>query len=170
MTTLLVFMATCFILGFGGGLVIGIRAIPERLRPATLLWLSAFYVGLAVFLFREGDPALQGEAARRMDLPERLLPALSLPTSREGDFIYRQGNDYVYASFERGTCMSEHRTHDLDDLLYRVFKDRAWTRTYMDLMRQDLSPEDHAARLAEGQLALLEKAEPRWAARLRAGE
>lgn len=65
MTTLLVFMATCFILGVGGGLVIGLRAIPERLRPATLLWLSAFYVGLAVFLFREGDPALQGEAAHR---------------------------------------------------------------------------------------------------------
>lgn len=110
------------------------------------------------------------EAARRMDLPERLLPALALPASREGDFIYRQGNEYVYASFERGTCMSEHRTHDLDDLLYRVFKDRAWTRNYMDLMGQDLSPEDHAARLAEGQLALLEKADPRWAARLRAGE
>lgn len=110
------------------------------------------------------------DAARRMDLPERLLPALALPSSREGDFIFRQGNEYVYASYERGSCMSEYRTTDLDDLLYRVFKDRAWTRTYMDLMRQDLSPEDHAARLAEGQLALLEKADPRWAARLRAGK
>jgi len=110
------------------------------------------------------------DAARRMDLPERLLPALALPSSREGDFIYRQGNEYVYASFERGSCLSEHRTTDLDDLLYRVFKDRAWTRTYMDLIGQDLPPEDHAARLTEGQLALLEKADPRWAARLRAGE
>jgi len=108
------------------------------------------------------------DAARRMDLPERLLPALGLPTSREGDFVFRQGHDYVYACYERGSRISEHRTEDLDDLLYHVFRDRAWTRTYMSLIGQDLSPEDHAAKLAQGQEDLLERAEPRWAARLRA--
>jgi hypothetical protein len=107
------------------------------------------------------------EAAQRMDLPEHLLPALGLPSAREGDFVYRRGNEYVYASFERGTRMSEHRTENVDDLLYRVFRDRAWTRSYMALIGQDLTPQDHAARLAEGQLALLEKADPRWAERLR---
>ena len=65
MATLLFFMAACFVLGVTGGVIIGLRAIPARLRPATLLWLSAFYVGLAVFLLREGDPALEGEAAHR---------------------------------------------------------------------------------------------------------
>ncbi len=107
-------------------------------------------------------------AARRMDLPEHLLPALALPSSREGDFVYRQANQYVYCSFERGTQIFEHRTANVDDLLYRVFKDRAWTRTYVGLIGQDVPQEEHAARLAAGQEALLELADPRWAQRLRA--
>jgi Immunity protein 63 len=106
-------------------------------------------------------------AAALMDLPDHLLPALSLPTGGEGDFVYGEGGGYVYASYERGTALFEHRTADLDDLLYRVLKDRAWTRTYLDLMGQDLSPEDHAARLAAGQIALLARAHPGWAERAR---
>jgi hypothetical protein len=106
-------------------------------------------------------------AARRMELPEHLLPRIAMPGGGEGDFIYRDGADFVYCSLERGSRISEHRTAEVDELLYRVFKDRAWTRTYVGLIGQDLSPEDHAARLAEGQLALLERADPRWAERLR---
>lgn len=65
MSTLLTLMAVLFVLGLGGGLIIGARAAPERLGPATGLWLSALFVGLALVLWREGDPALSGEAARR---------------------------------------------------------------------------------------------------------
>jgi hypothetical protein len=65
MAMFLFLMGSLFVLGVGGGLVIGLRAAPERLRPATLLWLSAFYLGLAIVLLREGDPALSGEAAHR---------------------------------------------------------------------------------------------------------
>lgn len=107
-------------------------------------------------------------AASRMGLPEHLLPRIAAPSGGEGDFVYRDGADYVYCALERGSPISEHRTTDLDDLLYRVFRDRAWTRTYVGLIGQDLSEKDHAARLAEGQLALLEQADPRWAERLRA--
>jgi hypothetical protein len=108
-------------------------------------------------------------AASRMDLPERLLPAIARPTGADGDFIYRDGSGYVYCSIERGTPLFEHRSADPEDLLYRVFRDRAWTRTYMDLIGQDLSPQEHAARLSKGQEALLAKAQPRWAERFAEG-
>jgi hypothetical protein len=108
------------------------------------------------------------ETARRMELPEHLLPRIATPGGGEGDFVYRDDADYVYCALERGSRISEHRATEVDDLLYRVFKDRAWTRTYVSLIGQDLSEQDHAARLAEGQLALLGKADPRWAERLRA--
>lgn len=107
-------------------------------------------------------------AAGRMGLPEHLLPRLAMPGGGDGDFVFRDGADYVYCTHERATRIAEHRTGDLDDLLYRVFRDRAWTRTYLSLIGQELSEEEHAARLAEGQLALLEKADARWAERLRA--
>lgn len=107
-------------------------------------------------------------AAVRMGLPEHLLPRIAMPGGGEGDFVYRDGADYVYCALERGSRISEHRTAEVDELLYRVFKDRAWTRTYVNLIGQELSEEEHAARLAEGQLALLEQADPRWAERLRA--
>jgi hypothetical protein len=65
MATFLFLMAACLVLGVCGGLVIGLRASPERLGPATLLWIAAFFIGLAIVLVQEGDPALSGEAARR---------------------------------------------------------------------------------------------------------
>lgn len=107
-------------------------------------------------------------AARCMELPEHLLPRLAMPGGEDGDYVFRDKFDFVYCGFERGTQIFEHCTVDVDDLLYRVFRDRAWTRTYVSLIGQDLSEQDHAARLAEGQLALLEQADPRWAERLRA--
>jgi hypothetical protein len=106
-------------------------------------------------------------AAQQMGLPERLLPGFGSPSGGDGDFVYRDGAEYVYCAFERGARLSELRTADIDDLLYRVFRDRAWTRTYTSLIGQDLSEQDHAARLAEGQLALLQRGDPRWAQRLR---
>ncbi|MCB2047706.1 MAG: hypothetical protein KDE32_05690 [Novosphingobium sp.] len=65
MATFLFLIALCFVLGLCGGIYIGRIAVPDRLRSATLVWLSAFFVGLAIVLWREGDPALSGEAARR---------------------------------------------------------------------------------------------------------
>jgi hypothetical protein len=108
------------------------------------------------------------DAARRMELPEHHLPRLAMPGGEDGDYVFRDKFDFVYCGFERGTRIFEHCTVDVDDLLYRVFRDRAWTRTYIGLIGQGLSPEDHAARLAEGQLALLQRADPRWAERLQA--
>lgn len=106
-------------------------------------------------------------AAARMGLPEHLLPRMAAPSGSEGDFVYRDGADFVYCSLERGSRISEHRTTDIDELLYRIFRDRAWTRAYISLIGQDIPEQEHAARLAAGQLALLEKADPRWAERLR---
>lgn len=64
MATFLFLIFCCLVLGVGGGLFIGLRAIPGRSKPATLLWIAAFFVALAVVLVREGDPAMAGEAAR----------------------------------------------------------------------------------------------------------
>lgn len=224
MATLLFFMAALFVAGFGGGLFIGARAVPERLTPATLLWLAAFFVGLAMVLWLEGDPALSGEAARRnapfafvlygvllggpwaggtfagrkigralrggkgpavagesgalrqaqaamreaaarIGIPAHVLPGLS--EQPEGAFIENGPNGgFVYVTTERATRMSEERAADVDELLYLVFRDRAWMQAYTGLTGQDLSPEAHAAQLAEGQLELLRKGDPRWAERL----
>ena len=111
--------------------------------------------------------AAMHDAARRMDLPERLLPRLALPAGNEGDFVYREAATYVYCALERGTRIAEYRSDALDELLYRVFKDRAWTRTYVGLIGQELSPQEHDTRLRAGQLELLGKADPAWADRLR---
>ncbi|MBM3596205.1 MAG: hypothetical protein FJX31_10645 [Alphaproteobacteria bacterium] len=108
-------------------------------------------------------------AAGRMVLLEHFLPRLAMPGGGDGNFVFRDKFEFVYGGYERGSRIFEHCTVDMDDLLYRVFRDRAWTRTYLSLIGQDLSEQDHAARLAKGQLALLEKADPCWAERLRAG-
>jgi hypothetical protein len=105
------------------------------------------------------------DAARRMGIPERVLPRIAVPDAREGDFVFREGSDYVYCGFERGTQMFEHRASESDDLLYRVFCDRAWMHVYFGLKGQDLSPQEQTARLAAGQVELLGKADPRWAER-----
>ena len=65
MATFLLLIVACFAFGIGGGLLIGLRAMPERMRLATLWWLAAFFVCLAIVLVMDGDPALSGEAARR---------------------------------------------------------------------------------------------------------
>lgn len=116
-------------------------------------------------LLRELARALPGAAAR-MDVPQRLLPRISPPTPVDGDYLFAEGAELVYATVERGTRMSEHRAASVDDMLYRVLRDRAWMQTYLRLMEQNLSPADHAAQLREGQRALLHRGNPAWADRL----
>lgn len=53
------------VLGFGGGLFIGARAVPGRVKPAMRLWLAVPVVLVAMIVLPNGDPALTGEAARR---------------------------------------------------------------------------------------------------------
>ncbi|OYX08483.1 MAG: hypothetical protein B7Z08_09250 [Sphingomonadales bacterium 32-68-7] len=52
-------------LGFGGGLIIGARGVPGRTKPAMWLWLAVPIVLVALIVLPYGDPALEGEAARR---------------------------------------------------------------------------------------------------------
>lgn len=105
-------------------------------------------------------------AAARMGIPERVLPRIASPGGADGEYIDRAGSAYVYSGFERGAKMFEHRTVDLDGLLYLVLRDRAWMQAYLALIGQELAPEEHARRLAEGQEALLARADTRWAERL----
>jgi hypothetical protein len=62
---LILFAAMLSALGFGGGLFIGVRAVPGRTRPAMALWLALPVVLVAMIVLPSGDPALTGEAARR---------------------------------------------------------------------------------------------------------
>lgn len=109
--------------------------------------------------------AAMHEVAGRIGIPGHVLPGLS--EQADGAFI-EAGPDggFVYVTTEKASRMSQEHAADADELLYLVFRDRAWMHSYMALMGQDLSPEVHAARLAEGQLDLLGKADPQWAERL----
>ncbi len=62
---LLFFGGALAVMGFFGGLFIGRRAVPGRVKPAMALWLATPFLLVAVFVLSEGDPALSGEAARR---------------------------------------------------------------------------------------------------------
>ncbi len=107
------------------------------------------------------------EISERMGIPERVLPKIAIPTGADGDFLFRDKFDFVYRSFERGALIAEHSAADPDELFYHVFRDRAWMRAYQGLVGLDLTPDDHAARLAQGQESLLGMADPDWAERAR---
>jgi len=62
---LFLFGGALAVLGFGGGLFIGRRAVPGRTKPAMALWLVTPILLVAIVVLREGDPSLTGEAARR---------------------------------------------------------------------------------------------------------
>ena len=108
-------------------------------------------------------------AAARMDIPEHLLPRLAIPGGADGEYILRDGDSYLYCGFERGTQMFEYRTGVLDDLLYRVFRDRSWMQAYTSLIGRQLDPDEHARQLSAVQSALLAKVNPQWADRLLEG-
>lgn len=77
---LLFFGGALAVMGFFGGLYIGRRAVPGRVKPAMALWLITPILLVAVVVLSEGDPALSGEAARRNAPFATLLYSILLGT------------------------------------------------------------------------------------------
>jgi hypothetical protein len=103
------------------------------------------------------------EVAERMGLPERVLPRACAPDG-DGDFVWRDGARYRYQSHERGGPVADHADASLDEILYRVFRDRSWTHAYVASIGSDQASRE--ARIAEQQRAMLAAANPAWAARI----
>jgi len=115
-----------------------------------------------MFTFAELDARMR-EFAARGGLPENVLAHVGEPTGRDGENITIEGPNYVFSYWERGGPMHEKRSVIADQILYFALKDRARMRAYMELMGQELSPEEHAARLAEREEGILAAMDPRWA-------
>jgi hypothetical protein len=114
------------------------------------------------------DEAIAGrlrELAARMGLPERVLPRAHEPTG-DGDFVWREGDQYRYQGIERGGPIADHSDPSLDEILFLVFRDRCWMHAYLATIGMDEPA--RGAEVASRQRAMLAAAEPEWAARLEA--
>ncbi|OYW44517.1 MAG: hypothetical protein B7Z08_09255 [Sphingomonadales bacterium 32-68-7] len=100
--------------------------------------------------------------AARMGLPERVLPRATQPAG-DGDFVWREGDRFRYQSLERGYPVADHAAASLDEILYLVFRDRAWMHAYLATRGSDEATRE--ARVAERQRAMLAAADPAWGAR-----
>jgi hypothetical protein len=112
-----------------------------------------------------GEPeigARMREIAARAGIPERTLPWLAPPFDREGEFVFRDRFDYVYTAVERGAPLFEHRAAVADELLYMVFRDRAWMVAAGYVADVGAPPEQDPDRIADRQQAILAGIDPRW--------
>lgn len=105
--------------------------------------------------------------AARADFPERVLPKADLPDGGDGNFVFRDKFGYVYATWEGGRQTDEQTSAVADQLLYWVFRDRAWMHSYIETMGADLPEPDRMRKVEGEQERLLGMIDPKWAAQLR---
>lgn len=146
--------------------------------------VSAVFAGPPKPIVRDGfpdwtradDPSLShaelGELmyaiADRAGVPRRVLPAIGPIAGGEGEAIDRDKFDYIYIGLERGQPMFDLRTVVADQLMYWVFRDRAWALASNRLANARQAGErfpdhEYAGRLAEEQRAILAEIDPKWA-------
>ena len=103
--------------------------------------------------------------ARLIDVPARLLPTYDVSEGNGLPHIEIDGETYHYVHEERGQEFDRFSTTSLDDLLYRVFRDVAWSMS-STLARPHQKPgHDFRREMFKQQLALLDRLNPDWAAR-----
>ena len=100
-----------------------------------------------------------------IDAPTGLLPSFQQPEHNARPDIEIDGDTYHYVIMERGQELERYSTTSLDDLLYRVFRDVAFSMS-SKLARPHQRPGDDCRReMFRQQLMLLDGLKPEWAAR-----
>ena len=105
------------------------------------------------------------ELARRIDVPANLLPTYGISLGNGLAHIEIEGEQYHYVNAERGVVYSRFTTTALDDLLYIVFRDAAFSMA-IKLVRDKRKPDtDYRRTIFPEQVGLLAQLNPEWAER-----
>lgn len=100
--------------------------------------------------------------ADRIGVPATALPALMPPDGSDGDFVFRDKFEYIYLGIDRGQPCFEHVTAVADELLYLIFRDRAYALAANRVAERQVGAEGHVAELLREQQAIIAGIDPRW--------
>ena len=132
--------------------------------PTTTTAASGDAVDPAVDRFLELRTRIQ-KMARLIDAPNDLLPAYRTSEQNGGPHIEIDGPMYHYVFAERGNEHDRFSTASINELLYRTFRDIAFSMS-SKLARPLQKPgEDFRREMFRQQLELLRLLNPEWAAR-----
>lgn len=101
--------------------------------------------------------------AARAGIEERWLPEIGPTADDWGNFIDRDKFDYIYFELERGGVVFDLRTVVADQLMYWVFRDRAYAEASNWLAHNPTTPDRYNRPLADKQQEILAGIDPRWA-------
>jgi hypothetical protein len=101
--------------------------------------------------------------ALRAGFEERWLPQVGGSTDDTGTFIDRDKFDFIYFELERGGMMFELRTVVADQLMYWVFRDRAYAKAATYMAHNPTTPARYDRSLADKQQEIIAGIDPRWA-------
>lgn len=101
--------------------------------------------------------------AAKADIEERWLPQVGGSTDDWGTFIDRDKFDFIYFELERGGMVFDLRTVVSDQLMYWVFRDRAYAEASTYLAHNPTTPDRYDRLLADRQQEILAGIDPRWA-------
>ncbi len=100
--------------------------------------------------------------ADRIGVPATELPALMPPDGSDGDFVFRDKFEYIYLGIDRGQPCFEHITAVADELLYLIFRDRAYALAANRVAERRVGAEGYVAELMREQQAIIAGIDPRW--------
>jgi hypothetical protein len=100
--------------------------------------------------------------ADRAGIERHGLPHVGPIEGGDGVFLDRDKFDYIFMGIERGQPMFDHRSVVADEILYLVFRDRAWAIGANYLAHNRASPEHYAELLKDKQQEALARIDPRW--------
>ena len=105
------------------------------------------------------------ELARVIDAPESLIPTFRISTGNGLPHIEIDGDTYHYVLAERGEEFERMSTTSVDELLYRLFRDVAFSMAIPLARPLRRAGEDFRREMFRQQVILLARLDPQWAAR-----
>jgi hypothetical protein len=103
--------------------------------------------------------------AQVIDVPKYYLPTFRVPEGNGSPHIEIEGDAYHYVTSERGVEHERHTTGSLDDLLYWIFRDAAFSMAARIASAHQKPGEDFRRPLFREQLGLLRRLNREWEAR-----
>jgi hypothetical protein len=102
--------------------------------------------------------------ARELGAPKRYVMFATQPRIDGGPYIERQGEDYAYVVWERGSELRRRVTRDPDEILYWLVSDLTWDMASEYELSNRREHVDSRRLLFEKHLELLALANPSWSA------
>jgi len=107
------------------------------------------------------------ELAHQIDAPANQLPTFGNSRNNGTPDVDLNGTDYLYEERDRDTVCMHYKTHDIEELLYRIFRD-VTSKMASTYIRKVLGSTDERVRLRQDyHLVLLGKLKEEWGERLK---